>query len=81
MIREVPACEWGSFLEHVGREHRAWLATVHVVDARGTVTRSAPIALQSVAASASAVKPEFLRHTVAERRMWRPSASSEGSPS
>ena len=34
MIREAPTREWGSFLEHCGREHRAWLATVHVLDAR-----------------------------------------------
>jgi hypothetical protein len=60
MIREVPTREWGSFLEHFGREHRAWLATVHVVDAQGTVTRSAPIALNSVTASTDAVKLEFL---------------------
>ena len=35
VIREVPTGEWGPFLERFGREHRAWLATVHVVDARG----------------------------------------------
>jgi hypothetical protein len=60
MIREVPTREWGSFLEQFDREHRAWLATVHDVDARGTVTRSALIPLKSVAASADAVKLEFL---------------------
>ena len=60
MIREVPAREWGPFLERFGREHRAWLATVHVVDARGTVTRSAHIPLKSAAASADAVTLEFL---------------------
>jgi hypothetical protein len=60
MIREVPASEWGSFLEHFGGEHRAWLATVHVVDAQGIVTRSSLIPLKSLAASADAVKLEFL---------------------
>ena len=60
MIREVPTREWGPFLERFGQEHRAWLATVHVVDARGTVTRSAPIPLKSAAAFADAVKREFL---------------------
>jgi hypothetical protein len=60
MIRELPTSEWGSFLERFGREHRAWLATVHVVDARGTVTRSSSIPLKSLAASADAVKLEFL---------------------
>jgi hypothetical protein len=60
MIRDVPAGEWGSFLEPFGLEHRAWLATVHVVDARGTVTRSARIPLKSAAASADAVTLEFI---------------------
>jgi hypothetical protein len=60
MIREIPARECGSFLERFGREHRAWLATVHVIDARGTVTRSAHIPLKSAAASADAVTLEFL---------------------
>jgi hypothetical protein len=50
----------GPFLEQFGREHRAWLATVHVVDLRGTVTRSAPIPLKSAAAAADAVRLEFL---------------------
>ena len=60
MIREVPTREWGSFLEQFGREHRAWLATVHVVDARGTVTRSAQIPLKLSAVSADAVTLEFI---------------------
>ncbi len=60
MIRDVPVGEWGSFLERFGREHRAWLATVHVVDARGTATRSARIPLKSAAASADAVMLEFI---------------------
>ena len=60
MIRDVPTGEWGSFLEPFGLEHRAWLATVHVVDARGTVTRSARIPLKSAAASADAVTLEFI---------------------
>lgn len=60
MIQEVPTGEWGAFLERFGREHRAWLATIHVVDARGTVARSAPIALKSAAASADTATLEFL---------------------
>ena len=60
MMQEVPAGEWERFLERFGREHRAWLATVHVVDARGTVTRCAQIPLKSAAASADAVTLEFL---------------------
>jgi hypothetical protein len=56
----MPVGEWGPFLERFGREHRAWLATVHVVDAPGTVTRAAQIPLKSAAASADAVTLEFL---------------------
>ena len=47
VIREVPAREWGPFLEGFGREHRAWLATVHVVDAGGAVTRWTQVRLKS----------------------------------
>ena len=61
MTRDVPTGEWGPFLEEFGRVHRAWLATVHVVDARGTVTSSAEIPLKSAAASADGVTLEFLR--------------------
>ena len=60
MIREVPAGEWRPCLERFSCEHRAWLATVHVVDAQGTVTRRAQIPLKSAAASADAVELEFL---------------------
>ena len=60
MIQEVPAAEWRPFLERFSREHRAWLATVHVVDARGrTVTRSAQIPLESAAASADGLRLEL----------------------
>jgi hypothetical protein len=27
-LREIPARDWPAFLEELGREHRAWLATV-----------------------------------------------------
>jgi hypothetical protein len=27
-VREIPTSEWAPFLETLGREHRAWLATV-----------------------------------------------------
>ncbi|MET0212251.1 MAG: hypothetical protein ABW292_04575 [Vicinamibacterales bacterium] len=60
MIRDVPTGEWGPFLEQFGREHRAWLATVHVVDAQETVTRFTQIPLKSAAASADTVTLEFL---------------------
>lgn len=44
--REIPTHEWGPFLEKLGREHRAWLATV---DRAGRVeVREQP--LQSITA-------------------------------
>lgn len=73
MIREVPAGEWRPCLERFSCEHRAWLATVHVVDARGTVTRCAQIPLKSAAASADAVTLEFL-HEPHSLRAHNPSA-------
>ena len=63
MIREVPTGEWGPFLGRFGREHRAWLATVHVVDAQSTVHRSAAIPMKSANASIDVVKLEFLGDT------------------
>jgi hypothetical protein len=60
MIREVAAGEWRPCLERFSCEHRAWLATVPVVDAKGTVTRRAQVPLKSAAASADAVELEFL---------------------
>ena len=60
VIREVPAGEWRPFLARFSGEHRAWLATLHVVDARETVTRCAQIPLKSAALSGDAVKLEFL---------------------
>jgi hypothetical protein len=60
MIRDVPIGEWGSFVERFGREHHAWLATVHAIDARGTVTRSAQKPLKSATASAGAMTLEFI---------------------
>ena len=62
-MREVSAGEWGPFLERFGREHRAWLATVHVVDAGSTVHRSAVVPMKSASASADVVKLEFLGDT------------------
>ena len=44
----VPAVEWRSFLEHFGRRHRAWLATIHGVEHGVPVTRIPSVALASV---------------------------------
>jgi hypothetical protein len=73
MIRDVPPREWCSFLERFGREHVAWLATVHVVDARGTVRRTAAIALKSASGSAAAVTLEFV-HDAYSLHVGRPIA-------
>jgi hypothetical protein len=60
MIREVPPGKWRSSLEQFGREHRAWLANLHVIDTRSTVNRFAQIPLKSATASTDAVWLEFL---------------------
>ena len=64
MIRELPAGDWERFLERLGREHRAWLATVHVVDAQSAVQRLAAVPIKSANASADAMKLEFLGNTL-----------------
>jgi hypothetical protein len=63
MTREVPAGEWQSFLEGFGREHRAWLATVHVVDDQGARARWARVPLKSATAVGEAVRLEFFDKT------------------
>jgi hypothetical protein len=44
----------------IGREHVAWLATIHVVDAQGTVRRAAEIAMKTASASIAGVELEFI---------------------
>jgi hypothetical protein len=60
MMRNVLSDEWGPFLERFGREHVAWLATVHIVGGRGTAQRSAEIAMKSASGSDAGVTLEFL---------------------
>ena len=60
MTRAVPADEWQAVLERFGREHRAWLATIHVVDGRGTVSRFDRRPVKSATALGDAVRLEFL---------------------
>ena len=60
MIHEVPASEWCSFLEGFSREHRAWLATIHVVDTGGAVTRWTQVRLKSATHTGDAALLEFL---------------------
>jgi hypothetical protein len=45
-MREIPTREWPSFLERLGREHRAWLATVE----RGGLVEAREEPLESIAA-------------------------------
>lgn len=60
MIREVPAGEWQAALDRFGREHRAWLATIHMVDARRTARRFDQRRLKSITLTVDAVRLEFL---------------------
>jgi hypothetical protein len=48
MIREVPVGEWPSFLEGFGRQHRAWLATLHGIEQGRPVTRVPSAAIKRV---------------------------------
>jgi hypothetical protein len=47
VIQELPAGEWCRFLEGFSHAHRAWLATIHVVDIGGAVTRWTQVRLKS----------------------------------
>lgn len=60
MIHEVPAGEWCPFLEGFSRAHRAWLATIHVVDTGGAVARRTPVRLKAATYVADAARFEFL---------------------
>lgn len=60
MTQELPAGERGQFLKAFGREHRAWLATVHSVAAHGAVTRATPVRLKSASSLVEAARFEFL---------------------
>jgi hypothetical protein len=44
--RDIPAAEWPAYLDDLGREHRAWLATVH----RGGRTEAREEPLESICA-------------------------------
>ena len=70
MTRQVTAGEWPAVLDRFGREHRAWLATIHIVDGRGTVSRFDRRRVKSATALDDAVRLEFLdaRQSVCVRR-------------
>ena len=59
MARHVPAGEWQAVLEQIGREHRAWLATVHILDHQGTVSRCDQRPVKGATAIADAVRLDF----------------------
>jgi hypothetical protein len=61
VTQEVPAGEWCSFLEGFTREHRGWIATIHVVDAgTGAVTLLTHVRLKSATHVVDAARFEFL---------------------
>lgn len=60
MTRQVASGEWPAVLERFGREHRAWLATIHIVDGQGTVSRFDRRPVKSATATKDAVRLEFL---------------------
>jgi hypothetical protein len=47
-MRDVPPSEWRGFLEAFGREHRAWLATIHGIEQETPFTCIPSAALKSV---------------------------------
>jgi len=56
-IRDVPQSEWGSFLERFGREHRAWIGSLHGLVAGAPNTRIPSVALKSVTLESDASDP------------------------
>jgi hypothetical protein len=70
VIHEIPAGEWFPFLEGFSRTHRAWLATIHVVDTGGAVTRWTQVGLKSATYVVDAVRFEFMDegHSLSARR-------------
>jgi hypothetical protein len=60
VIHEVPAADWCLFLEGISRAHRAWLATIHVVDTGGAVTRRMQVRLKSATHVFDAALFEFM---------------------
>jgi hypothetical protein len=48
-IRDVPVCDWQSFLDRFSRAHHAWLMTVHGIVHGMPVTCVPSVAIKSVA--------------------------------
>ena len=62
MIRELPIGAWPSFLQQFGREHRAWLMTIHILDRQHGVARFTEMPLQSATLAGDAIRFDFLDH-------------------
>jgi hypothetical protein len=56
-IRDVPQSEWRLFLERFGRQHRAWIGSVHGLVAGAPFTRIPSAALKSVTLESGASGP------------------------
>jgi hypothetical protein len=56
-VRDVSRSEWPSFLEHFGREHRAWIGTMHGLVAGAPLTHIPSVALKSVTLESDAPGP------------------------
>lgn len=56
-VRDVPQSEWRSFLEQFGRQHRAWIGSLHGIVAGAPITRIPSVALKSVTLETAASGP------------------------
>jgi hypothetical protein len=56
-IRDVPRCEWPSFLGSFSREHCAWIGTIHGLVAGAPVTHIPSVAFKSVTIETGASGP------------------------
>jgi hypothetical protein len=56
-VRNVPQSGWRIFLERFGREHRAWIGSLHGLMAGAPITRIPSVALKSIALESGASGP------------------------
>jgi hypothetical protein len=76
-MRDIPMSEWRPFLERLGREHRAWLATIE----RGDLIQAREEPLQSISA-ANGIEIRIGEQVVRvdEPRALRVEETGEGAP-
>jgi hypothetical protein len=60
VTRELCVADWSSALERFGRQHRAWLATIHIVDRETGVARFVGLPVRSAALLVDAIRFEFV---------------------